>query len=106
MELKNRIEAILLAANRALTLKDICELLEIDNSEHESEVMNSIYKLKDEFADKPYDLVEVSSGYRVQIHHDFAGDIAKLWEVKAIEAFKSNFGNSLHYYLYATSNQG
>ena len=49
MELKNRIEAILLAANRALTLKDICELLEIDNSEHESEVMNSIYKLKDEF---------------------------------------------------------
>ena len=35
MELKNRIEAILLAANRALTLKDICELLEIDSSEHE-----------------------------------------------------------------------
>lgn len=85
MKIKDRIEALFLASNRSLTLEDIHELLNINSKEEESEVINSIQKIQDEYRDKAYDLVEVSSGYRVQISHESAEDIAKLWEVKPLK---------------------
>lgn len=85
MKIKDRIEALFLASNRSLTLEDIHELLNISSKEEESEVINSIQQLQDEYRDKAYDLVEVSSGYRVQISHESAEDIAKLWEVKPLK---------------------
>jgi len=85
MLIKDRIEALFLASNRSLTLEDIHELLNIESKEDESEVINSIQQLQDEYKDKAYDLIEVSSGYRVQISHESAEDIAKLWEVKPLK---------------------
>ena len=85
MQIKDRIEALFLASNRSLTLEDIHELLNIESKEDESEVINSIQQLQDEYKDKAYDLIEVSSGYRVQISHESAEDIAKLWEVKPLK---------------------
>ena len=85
MKIKDRIEALFLASNRALTLEDIHELLNINSKEEESEAINSIQQIQDEYRDKAYDLVEVSSGYRVQISHESAEDIAKLWEVKPLK---------------------
>ena len=85
MKIKDRIEALFLASNRSLTLEDIHELLNINSKEEESEVINSIQQIQDEYRDKAYDLVEVSSGYRVQISHESAEDIAKLWEVKPLK---------------------
>tara|TARA_Y100000588_G_C14241888_1_gene919759 strand:+ start:1715 stop:2296 length:582 start_codon:yes stop_codon:yes gene_type:complete len=85
MKIKDRIEALFLASNRSLTLEDIHELLNINSKEEESEAINSIQQIQDEYRDKAYDLVEVSSGYRVQISHESAEDIAKLWEVKPLK---------------------
>ena len=85
MQIKDRIEALFLASNRSLTLEDIHELLNIESKEDESEVINSIQQLQDEYKDKAYNLIEVSSGYRVQISHESAEDIAKLWEVKPLK---------------------
>ena len=69
MKIKDRIEALFLASNRSLTLEDINELLNLNSKEDESEVINSIQQLQDEYKDKAYNLIEVSSGYRVQINH-------------------------------------
>ena len=85
MKIKDRIEALFLASNRSLTLEDIHELLNVESKADESEVINSIQQLRDEYKDKAYDLIEVSSGYRVQISHESAEDIAKLWEVKPLK---------------------
>ena len=85
MKIKDRVEALFLASNRSLTLEDINELLVIESKEEEAEVINSIQQLKDEYKDKAYDLIEVSSGYRIQISHESAEDIAKLWEVKPLK---------------------
>ena len=85
MKIKDRIEALFLASNRSLTLEDINELLNLNSKEDESEVINSIQQLQDEYKDKAYDLIEVSSGYRVQINHESSEDIAKLWEVKPLK---------------------
>ena len=84
MDIKKRTEALLLAANRALSVKDIVELLETQSAEEESEVLSAVVSLKEDYADKPYDLVEVSSGYRIQLNQDYSIDIAKLWEVKPL----------------------
>ena len=84
MDIKKRTEALLLAANRALSVKDIVELLETQSAKEESEVLSAVVSLKEDYADKPYDLVEVSSGYRIQLNQDYSKDIAKLWEVKPL----------------------
>ena len=84
MDIKKRTEALLLAANRALSVKDIVELLEIQSAREESEVLSAVVSLKEDYDDKPYDLVEVSSGYRIQLNQEYSHDIAKLWEVKPL----------------------
>ena len=84
MDIKKRTEALLLAANRALSVKDIVELLETQSAEEESEVLSAVVSLKQDYESKPYDLVEVSSGYRIQLNQDYSKDIAKLWEVKPL----------------------
>ena len=84
MDIKRRIEALLFAANRALSIKDIAELLEIESANEESEIINAITQLKEEFENKPYALHEVSSGYRIQLSQEYAEDVAKLWEVKPL----------------------
>ena len=84
MDIRKRTEALLLAANRALSVKDIVDLLEIQSAKEESEVLSAVVSLKEDYADKPYDLVEVSSGYRIQLKQDYSKDIAKLWEVKPL----------------------
>ena len=84
MNIKQRTEALLLASNRALTIKDIVELLEIESAEEESKVLHAVTALKDDYATKPYDLVEVSSGYRIQLNQECTQDVAKLWEAKPL----------------------
>ena len=53
MDIKKRTEALLLAANRALSVKDIVELLEIKSAEEESEVLSAVVSLKEDFESKP-----------------------------------------------------
>ena len=45
MDIKKRTEALLLAANRALSVKDIVELLETQSAEEESEVLSAVVSL-------------------------------------------------------------
>ncbi|RPG44027.1 MAG: SMC-Scp complex subunit ScpB [Gammaproteobacteria bacterium TMED112] len=84
MDIKKRTEALLLAANRALSVKDIVELLEIQSAREESEILSAVVSLKEDYEDKPYDLAEVASGYRIQLNQEYSHDIAKLWEVKPL----------------------
>ena len=89
MEIKERIEALFLASNRPLKIDDIYELLNITTKEDQSKAIKSIQKLKDDYKDKAYDLVEVSSGYRIQLVQESSEDIARLWEVKPLKLSKA-----------------
>ena len=88
MNIKQRLEAILLASNRPLQISDFLELLELE-TEDEARVVAALYELQDEYKDRSINLVEVSSGYRVQIDQAFSNDIAKLWEVKPLKLSKT-----------------
>ena len=87
MDIKQRLEAILLAANRPLQISDFLELLELE-SDDEARVVAALYELQDEYKERSINLVEVSSGFRVQIDQAFSNDIAKLWEVKPLKLSK------------------
>ena len=84
MDIKSRIEALFLAANRPLSIIDFKEMLEISSEEEESEILNAIFNLQKEYENRPSNLVEVSNGYRLQIKQEFSEDIAKLWEIKPL----------------------
>ena len=89
MDIKSRIEALLLAANRPLSIIDFKEMLEISSEEEESEILNAIFNLQKEYENRPSNLVEVSNGYRLQIKQEFSEDIAKLWEIKPLRLSKA-----------------
>ena len=89
MNIKNRVEALLLASNRPLSLKDLVELMEIDSKENESLLLTSIYKLQEEYKSRAMDLIEVSTGFRVQIADTHSEDVAKLWEAKPLRLSKA-----------------
>ena len=88
MNIKQRLEAILLASNRPLKISDFLELLELE-SNNEAKVIAALYELQDEYKERSLNLVEVSSGFRVQIDQAFSEDIAKLWEVKPLKLSKT-----------------
>ena len=88
MDIKQRLEAILLASNRPLKISDFLELLELE-PEDEARVVAALYELQDEYKERSLDLVEVFSGFRVQIDQAFSEDIAKLWEVKPLKLSKT-----------------
>ena len=88
MDIKQRLEAILLASNRPLKISDFLELLELE-SEDEARVVAALYELQDEYKERSLNLVEVFSGFRVQIDQAFSEDIAKLWEVKPLKLSKT-----------------
>jgi len=88
VDIKQRLEAILLASNRPLKISDFLELLELE-PEDEARVVAALYELQDEYKERSLDLVEVFSGFRVQIDQAFSEDIAKLWEVKPLKLSKT-----------------
>lgn len=89
MSIKNRVEAILLASNRPLNQKDLLELMEIHSSEDESQVMSAIYELQKDYEGRAMNLIEVSSGFRIQINDIHSEDVAKLWEAKPLRLSKA-----------------
>lgn len=89
MSVKNRVEAILLASNRPLNQKDLLELMGIHSSEDESQLMSAIYELQKDYEGRAMNLIEVSSGYRIQINDIHSEDVAKLWEATPLRLSKA-----------------
>ena len=89
MSIKNRVEAILLASNRPLSQKDLLELMNIDSNEGESQLMSAIYELQQDYESRAMNLIQVSSGYRIQINNIHSDDVAKLWEAKPLRLSKA-----------------
>ena len=89
MSVKNRVEAILLASNRPLNQKDLLELMGIHSSEDESQLMSAIYELQKDYEGRAMNLIEVSSGYRIQINDIHSEDVARLWEAKPLRLSKA-----------------
>jgi len=81
-QLKTVIEAILLAAGRPLTLDQLLVMFEEQEKPERAQVREAVAALQADYADRGIDLVEVGSGYRIQVRASMQSWVSRLWEEK------------------------
>lgn len=81
-QLKLIIEGALLASHEPLTIARIASLFDIDEQASNEDIRAALVDLQNECADRAYELVEVSSGWRYQVRQKVANWVNKLWEDK------------------------
>ncbi len=81
-QLKKVIEAILLAAGRPLSLDQLLSMFEEQERPERQQVREAVAALQEDYADRGIDLVEVGSGYRIQVRASMQPWVSRLWEEK------------------------
>ena len=81
--LKNILEAILLAADRTLTVIHLESLFELDEERPtRDEIRQALHEMADDYASRGYELKQVASGFRLQVRQEYATWVGRLWEEK------------------------
>jgi len=82
-KLKNILEAGLLVAGRTLSLAQLEALFQSDSDKPERKAIKAaLESLKEDYAGRGIELVEVASGYRLQSHSSVADWVANLFQEK------------------------
>lgn len=77
---KNVVEAALLAAGRPLTLDELLSVFDERDGSIADEVKSALATLTEEYETRGLELLEVASGFRVQIRVAVAQPVARLWQ--------------------------
>ena len=77
---KNVIEAALLAAGRPLALEELMSVFDERDGSISEEVKGAIAALTEDYATRGLELLEVASGFRIQIRAAVAQPVARLWQ--------------------------
>jgi segregation and condensation protein B len=82
MEIKRIVEAIIFAANRPMTVKQIQQVFpEIEQPELD-EIHAAIESITEDYRDRPIELKHVASGYRFQVRQELSRWVSRLFEEK------------------------
>lgn len=82
-KLKQIIEGALLAAGKPLTVKRLSELFEESEPRPgRDEIEAALEDLAADYADRGFEIVEVASGFRIQVRESLAPWVSRLWEEK------------------------
>jgi segregation and condensation protein B len=77
---KNVIEAALLAAGRPLTVDELAGVFDERDGAAAGEVRAALESLSAEYETRGLELLEVASGYRIQIRAGIAQPVSRLWQ--------------------------
>jgi len=77
---KNVIEAALLAAGRPLTMDEMVSVFDERDGSNADEVRTAIAALTVDYETRGLELLEVASGYRIQIKAAVAEPVSRLWQ--------------------------
>jgi segregation and condensation protein B len=77
---RNVIEAALLAAGRPLASDELVTLFDERDGSNADEVRAGIEALRSEYETRGLEVVEVASGYRIQIRASVAQPVSRLWQ--------------------------
>jgi segregation and condensation protein B len=77
---KNVVEAALLAAGRPLTVDELTSVFDERDGSIGEEVKGAIAALGEEYETRGLELLEVASGFRIQIRAAVAQPVARLWQ--------------------------
>ncbi len=82
-KLKNILEAVLLAAERTLTVIQLEALFELDEERPtRDEIRQALHEMAADYENRGYQLKQVASGFRLQVRQEFATWVGRLWEEK------------------------
>ncbi len=82
MEIKRIVEAILFAANRPMTVKQVQQIFPEIEQPQIFEIEAAIESIAEDYRDRPIELKRVASGYRFQVRQELARWVARLFEEK------------------------
>jgi segregation and condensation protein B len=77
---KNVVEAALLAAGRPLTMDELVNVFDERDGSNAEEVRGAISALTADYETRGLELLEVASGYRIQIRAGVAQPVSRLWQ--------------------------
>jgi segregation and condensation protein B len=77
---KNVIEAALLAAGRPLSMDELVGVFDERDESNSEEVRSALAALTAEYETRGLELLEVASGYRIQIRAAVAQPVSRLWQ--------------------------
>jgi segregation and condensation protein B len=77
---KNVIEAALLAAGRPLTMDELVSVFDERDGSNAEEVRGAIAALTADYETRGLELLEVASGFRIQIRAGVAEPVSRLWQ--------------------------
>jgi segregation and condensation protein B len=78
-QLKNVIEAALLAAGRSLSISDLAQLFEEHARPDNAALRAALAELATEYEGRGIEVKETASGARIQVRPELAPEIARLW---------------------------
>ncbi|HBH35382.1 MAG TPA: SMC-Scp complex subunit ScpB [Gammaproteobacteria bacterium] len=78
----NIVEAALLAAGRALSIDQLLMLFLDDEQPDREQLVEVLMQLQQRYQQRGIALVEVSSGWRIQVRKEFSPWISRLWDEK------------------------
>ena len=79
-QLKNIIEAALLAYGQPLGIEQLREIFDEFERPDASQVRKALVALADDCEGRPMELVEVASGFRLQVRKEFSARLSRLWQ--------------------------
>jgi segregation and condensation protein B len=79
-QLKGTIEAALLAYGQPLGIEQLREIFEEFERPDATQVRKALVAIADDCEGRPMELVEVASGFRLQVRKDFSVRLSRLWQ--------------------------
>jgi segregation and condensation protein B len=78
-EIRNILEAALLAAGKSLTLNELSQLFEDRERPEPAAIRAALDSLGEDYSGRPIELKETGAGWRVQVRLAYATTVARLW---------------------------
>src|SRR5450755_1603898 len=78
-EIRNIIEAALLAAGKSLSLSELSLLFDETQRPEPAAIRAAIEALAQDYVARPIEIQETGGGFRVQVRRQYAGTVSRLW---------------------------
>ncbi len=92
-ELKQIVEAALLAAGRPLSLEQLQALFDPETEPDRQQLRDSLNDLAEDYAGRGIELKEVGSGFRIQVRSEYAPWVSRLYAESASQIFPGIAGD-------------
>src|ERR1700693_120638 len=82
-EIRNIIEAALLAAGRSFGLAELSQLFEDGQRPSPTAIRSALDALAQDYAGRPIEMHHTNAGFRIQVRRQYAAAVARLWPERA-----------------------